>query len=209
MRIGKIKDRVTSSQLFFAELWHIYSQLRIDPTDTQARQHKARALRRLGLASLNTNWRHWYLSAALELEGHLDKVPFKGNGLAVRDIWRAIDPVHLLRNLAVRVQPERCWDLHTSLTLDFPDRALSVVLELRRGVLQIARREQAGARPAGLCLRIAWASWLRQMALGWPDLTAQLASGEALLTEGEPEQLQAFLACFEPPAERMPSLAVR
>ncbi len=31
MRIGKIKDRVTRSQLFFAELWQIYSQLRVDP----------------------------------------------------------------------------------------------------------------------------------------------------------------------------------
>jgi F-type H+-transporting ATPase subunit gamma len=33
MRIGKIKDRVAKSQLFFAELWQIYTQLRIDPTE--------------------------------------------------------------------------------------------------------------------------------------------------------------------------------
>jgi F0F1-type ATP synthase gamma subunit len=33
MRIGKIKDRVQKSQLFFAELWKIYSALRIDPTE--------------------------------------------------------------------------------------------------------------------------------------------------------------------------------
>lgn len=33
MRIGKIKDRVAKSQLFFAELWQIYTQLRIDPND--------------------------------------------------------------------------------------------------------------------------------------------------------------------------------
>lgn len=33
MRIGKIKDRVTKSQAFFAELWQIYSQLRVDPND--------------------------------------------------------------------------------------------------------------------------------------------------------------------------------
>src|SRR6266403_4489234 len=33
MRIGKIKDRVTRSQLFFAELWKIYTQLRVDPTE--------------------------------------------------------------------------------------------------------------------------------------------------------------------------------
>jgi F-type H+-transporting ATPase subunit gamma len=33
MRIGKIKDRVTRSQAFFAELWQIYTQLRVDPTE--------------------------------------------------------------------------------------------------------------------------------------------------------------------------------
>lgn len=33
MRIGKIKDRVAKSQLFFAELWEIYTQLRVDPND--------------------------------------------------------------------------------------------------------------------------------------------------------------------------------
>ncbi len=33
MRIGKIKDRVSRSQAFFAELWQIYTQLRVDPND--------------------------------------------------------------------------------------------------------------------------------------------------------------------------------
>jgi len=33
MRIGKIKDRVARSQLFFVELWQIYTQLRIDPSE--------------------------------------------------------------------------------------------------------------------------------------------------------------------------------
>lgn len=33
MRIGKIKDRVVRSQRFFAELWQIYTQLRVDPND--------------------------------------------------------------------------------------------------------------------------------------------------------------------------------
>jgi F-type H+-transporting ATPase subunit gamma len=33
MRIGKIKDRVAKSEQFFAELWKIYTQLRVDPTE--------------------------------------------------------------------------------------------------------------------------------------------------------------------------------
>jgi F-type H+-transporting ATPase subunit gamma len=33
MRISKIKDKVTRSEEFFAQLWQIYTQLRIDPTE--------------------------------------------------------------------------------------------------------------------------------------------------------------------------------
>ncbi len=183
--------------------------LRTDPQDAQVRQIKARALRRLGLATVNTNWRHWYLSAALELEGRFERVPFKGNGLAVRDIWMAVEPRQLLRNLGVRLQAERCLDVHTRLTLDFSDRELSAVLELRRGVLQIELQDLGAHSGPGLRLRSPWSTWLRQMALGWPELDQQLAIGDVQLTEGTPEQLRAFLACFEPPAERMPLLATR
>lgn len=183
--------------------------LRTDPADKPVRQIKARALRRLGLATLNTNWRHWYLSSALELEGRYAQVPFKGNGLAVRDIWMAVEPRQLLRNLGVRLQAERCLDLHTRLTLDFPDRELSAVLELRRGVLQIELHDFGAHTGSGLRLRSTWPTWLRQMALGWPEIDQQLASGEVQLSEGTAEQLHAFLACFEKPAERMPLLATR
>ena len=183
--------------------------LRTDPQDAQVRRFKARALRRLGLATVNTNWRHWYLSSALELEGRFAQVPFKGNGLAVRDIWMAVEPRQLLRNLGVRLQAERCLDVHTHLTLDFPDRELSAVLELRRGVLQIELQDLGAHSGPGLRLRCPWPTWLRQMALGWPELDQQLATGDVQLTEGTPEQLRAFLACFEPPAERMPLLATR
>lgn len=184
--------------------------LRIDPADTEARQAKAHALRQLGLATLNTNWRHWYLSAALELEGRYAQVPFKGNSLAVRDIWMALEPRQLLRNLGVRLQAERCLDLHMRLTLAFTDRPLSAVLELRRGVLQIEVHDQGPTCAVpDLHLRTAWPTWLRQMALGWPDLMQQLAQGEVQLDKGSPEQLQIFIDCFEKPAERMPLLATR
>lgn len=185
--------------------------LRLDPSDEVARQTKARALRQLGLATLNTNWRHWYLSSALELEGRYAQVPFKGNGLAIRDIWMAVEPRQLLRNLGVRLRAERCLDLHMQLALDFTDRPLGAVLELRRGVLQITMQEESDphSEQPVLRLRTAWAIWLRQMALGWPDLRQQLAQEEMVLIEGSPDQLLAFIDCFEKPAERMPLLATR
>ena len=41
------------------------------------------------------------------------------------------------------------------------------------------------------------------------DVPAPLTSGAMLLTQGTAEQLLAFIACFEKPAERMPALALR
>lgn len=184
--------------------------IRVDASDIQARQTKARALRKLGFASLNTNWRHWYLSSALELEGRYEHVPFKGNGLAARDIWMAVEPTQLLRNLGVRLQAERCLDLHLRLTLAFTDRPLTAVLELRRGVLQIDLQSQEIPNELpGLHLRTDWPTWLRQMALGWPDLSHLLIKREMQLIEGSEEQLLAFVDCFEKPADRMPLLATR
>lgn len=75
----------------------------------QARQSKARVLRQLDLSTLNTNWRHWYLSSALELEGRYDSLPFNGNGLAARDIWMSVEPRQLLRNLGVRLRLRAEW----------------------------------------------------------------------------------------------------
>jgi len=40
MRISKIKDKVTRSQQFFDELWQIYTQLRVDPSERMITRHK-------------------------------------------------------------------------------------------------------------------------------------------------------------------------
>ena len=40
MRISKIKDKVTRSQQFFDELWQIYTQLRVDPSERMIIRHK-------------------------------------------------------------------------------------------------------------------------------------------------------------------------
>ena len=44
-----------------------------DASDTQARDIKAAAFRQMGYASININWRNWYLTSAMELEGALEQ----------------------------------------------------------------------------------------------------------------------------------------
>lgn len=43
IRIAKVKDRVTSSQAFFHELWQIYTQLRVDPRTRIGTREQAEA----------------------------------------------------------------------------------------------------------------------------------------------------------------------
>ena len=46
--------------------------VRVDADNMEARNIKAAAFRQLGYASMNINWRNWYLTSAMELEGSLD-----------------------------------------------------------------------------------------------------------------------------------------
>ena len=46
--------------------------IRVNHEDRDARAVKAAAFRKLGYASINTNWRNWYLASAHELDGTLD-----------------------------------------------------------------------------------------------------------------------------------------
>jgi alkyl sulfatase BDS1-like metallo-beta-lactamase superfamily hydrolase len=45
----------------------------VDSSNTKARSLKASNLRHLAYAQTNINWRNWYLTSALELEGNLDR----------------------------------------------------------------------------------------------------------------------------------------
>ncbi len=184
--------------------------LRLDYKDEKALKFKANALRQLGFHTLNTNWRHWYLSSALELEGRYAKLPFKGNGLAVRDIWMAVEPKQLLRNLGVRLKAECCLAIHKTLTLELTDRQMFAALEVRQGVLQISMSSSVfESNSATIHLRTNWSIWVRQMALGWPDMTALLEQGEIQLLKGQLTELFDFLEYFELPLEYMPRLATR
>ena len=47
--------------------------IRVDAGNMEARNIKAAAFRQLGYASMNINWRNWYLTSALELEAGLTR----------------------------------------------------------------------------------------------------------------------------------------
>ena len=199
--------------------------VRMDAADTPAtqaaKQLKAAALRAQGFASDNINWRNWMLTAARELEGAYDKLPYRGGaGFASEDILAALPLENLLQFLTVRVAAERCFDAHHIIALHFTPDQKTYVLELRRGVLQIH------PSPAGLsgdCSAARVSSALLERVLATLSLTRAAfialgrgtpfmelaAQGAVSVTSGQPQALAEFFLCLDPQPKHPPKLASR
>jgi alkyl sulfatase BDS1-like metallo-beta-lactamase superfamily hydrolase len=117
--------------------------LQIDPSDSMARDIKARSFRKLGYANMNINWRNWYLMSAMELEGKLEGDEVKNMSAALRSAFLSPDMLRnfpaevFLQNWITRVDPDKANDVHMSLGFSFPDIGEQWTLEVRRGVAQL------------------------------------------------------------------------
>lgn len=183
--------------------------VRIDTNDAGARQIKADALRTMGFESDNINWRNWMLTAARELEGKYDNLPYRGGaGFSSEDILAGLPLDSLLQFLAVRVAAERCLDQHHVIEITFMPDAKSFVLELRRGILQVHAEPNAAIKSrAGVALEITRKGFI---AIGRGTPFAELASsGAASISRGAPQALAAFFACLEAPPKHPAKLASR
>ena len=163
----------------------------------------------MGFASDNINWRNWMLTAAHELEGKYDGLPYRGGaGFSSEDILAGLPLENLLQFLAVRVAAERCFDAHHLIALTFTPDDKSFVLELRRGVLQVH------ASPAEAVLeRVSGALTLTRqafIALGRGTPIMELAAQASVrMTRGDTETLAQLLACLDPQPAHPAKLASR
>ncbi len=187
----------------------------------QAKQLKAAALRAQGFASDNINWRNWMLTAARELEGAYDALPYRGGaGFASEDILAALPLENLLQFLTVRVAAEKCFDAHHLIGLHFTPDQTTYVLELRHGVMQIHAStaglpgdRRAASVSSALLERVSATLSLTRAALialgrGTPfmELAAQ---GAVSVTSGKPQALAEFFLCLDPQPKHPPKLASR
>lgn len=111
--------------------------VRLDDSDRQARYLKAAALRRIGFATANTNWRGFYLTAARELEGSV--VP---RDVLVALLAESFDPAaltsaQLFDLLRYRVDPEAAGDSELRLRYVISDRDETYTLTLRHAILEV------------------------------------------------------------------------
>ena len=111
--------------------------VRIDSQDTRARQLKAAALRTIGYATSNTNWRGFYLTSALELEGKV--VPQQVRQQMMQSLFKPEDigTAQLLEMLRYRIDADELGDDQLKIAYRFSDTEENFTLELRNGILQL------------------------------------------------------------------------
>ncbi|MEP5764377.1 MAG: alkyl sulfatase dimerization domain-containing protein [Halieaceae bacterium] len=127
---------------FFDEDYQWASELatllvRVDREDMPARHLKAAALRAIGYATANTNWRGFYLSSALELEGKIQPAQvvqalregsFRPGQLTARELFN---------NLRFYVDAEEIEDMQLKIAFDIHDTGEQYTLEIRNSILEI------------------------------------------------------------------------
>ncbi|MBI3783575.1 MAG: MBL fold metallo-hydrolase [Deltaproteobacteria bacterium] len=176
--------------------------IRVNPNDSEARTLKASALRQLGYQQTNINWRNFYLTAALELENKLDMSRY--------DIKRSIAVlsglplVNILEKVVTRIDAEKAKDVRTTLAFHVDDRHTAYGLEIRRGVVQLYRKQ-----PPHADLTLSGnEDDLRNLLLRQTSFLKEWAFGRIKL-EGSTDDLSRFFSYFDPRADTPPQIVAR
>ena len=113
--------------------------IRMNLQDQAAREIKAQAFRKLGYANMNTNWRNWYLTAAMELENKvrplkdLQRIAAYFSSPDVVAEW----PLNrVISGLSTRLNPEKSEGMTLSLNFEAQDTNEKHGLEVRQAVAQ-------------------------------------------------------------------------
>jgi alkyl sulfatase BDS1-like metallo-beta-lactamase superfamily hydrolase len=131
-----------AEQAFFDEDYQWASELtallvRVDNEDMLARQLKAGALRAIGYVTANTNWRGFYLTSALELEGKINPGEIM-RGLQEHSFKpEQMTTAQLLNAMRFYVDPEYIEDTKLKIGFNFSDTKEQFTLEFRNSILDI------------------------------------------------------------------------
>jgi alkyl sulfatase BDS1-like metallo-beta-lactamase superfamily hydrolase len=176
--------------------------IRLDHADDDARALKARALRQIGYKTLNTNWRGFYLTGAMELEGKIDSVAIQDR-LRTRFNASAIPSDRLLALMRYKLDPEEAADKNLIVTFTFPDRGESYSLELRNQILIVHEGAHTDANAVLTLDRTTYDRMIR----GETGFAKALLAGDIDL-EGSKLDVLAFFGSFDLETSAIP-LVVR
>ena len=171
--------------------------VRINKEDQQARDVKASAFRKMGYASINSNWRNWYLMAAMELEGKI--VPAQllaamSRNWVTPDIMAQWPASRLIQGMTVRLKAEDTLDTHVTAGFRFPDTGEECALEIRRSIAQF---HEGLPEKTDFTLTLPKRYFLA-IAFGKATLEEGLSKGIVKI-EGNPEFIEVFFGSFDSP----------
>jgi linear primary-alkylsulfatase len=176
--------------------------IRVSPDDQEARTLKATALRALGYAQVNVNWRNFELTAAKELDGTLDASRFDlSRG---RAILSRLPLVNVLENIVTRLDPEKAGDVHMTLAFRTTDTKQAYGLEIRRGIVELHRTLPAAADVT----MTGEETVIRDIILQSRSMVKELALG-GVQVDGGLSVLSTFFGYFDRPTGKPAPLAAR
>ena len=171
---------------------HLVNYLyRLDPTDTEARQRKADALRQMAYVSTGANDRAHLMSQALALEGKITLprvVPPAAETVAAL-------PVTFVDYFRVRIDPVKSGDTDRVLRFDFAD-GKSAGLHVRRAVAEFIADPDAHPRKPDIVMKLSGAAWAK-VYLSAAPVEELIKSGEITVTAGEAADAARVLDLFD------------
>ena len=171
--------------------------VRVDADNKEARNIKAAAFRRLGYASMNINWRNWYLTSAMELEGKLDTqetAKKMANIFMPPDILAEMPVGVSINAWTTRLKAEQTLSVNRSLGFEFTDLNKSYGLTIRRGVCQF---DANPGNDVDLVLTMTKPVF-NEVVSGSATIEDAVVKGDIKLT-GNLDDLKQFLDYFETP----------
>jgi alkyl sulfatase BDS1-like metallo-beta-lactamase superfamily hydrolase len=198
-RDAVLKEARASDHKWAAEL--LTYLIRINKNDTEARTLKAQALSQLAFQTENINWRNWYLTSALELEGRVPNL--SGNRLAAPDILKEMPLCNYVEGMTVLLDPIKSADAHVTVAFRLSDKGQSCALEVRRGIAQL--HDPAPNTGASMVLTSAQLFG----ALSGTSTLAQLVTTPGVVADADRSTVAQFFSYFDPPAKDAVALTVR
>ena len=171
--------------------------LRVNPEDTDASRLKAAAFRQLGYQQINSIWRSWYLTAALELEGEFDvTTAWKELMSNVRGSGNlsGLPTVRVLELLRYNVAAELMNDTSINLRWHIIDRNENLYTELRRGILEITNQALSTNIDASVNLN---RKYLDALVAGKLELNTGIKQG-FIATTGNRQKIEEFFRFIDP-----------
>jgi alkyl sulfatase BDS1-like metallo-beta-lactamase superfamily hydrolase len=169
--------------------------IRTDRDDMESRNIKAAAFRNLGYAQMNINWRNWYLTSAMELDGSLNmesahKLP--GQKFASPDVVKALPAGVTIEALTIRLIAEETYDVHLTMGFQIADMNEEYAMEIRKGVAQFHDR-----LPEEVDVMLSMnRRFLNENLLHVSDVRKGVESGDITI-RGKWADVERFFACFE------------